>query len=253
MPEWTWDTEDFAALWYDDANDRFPRPLKYLSRFAHQNELDRHRSTVRARYSHDELTAIRAALHTLSTSDMRIEIYGGTRKHRDSTGDVKEYRIIGARNTFHAVVASKVSAAKPSAHPPAHLPPRNPRQPHRRRHPGLPTRQSTPVTFYPNDLRPQQDTYLHDNARNTPRERYKRLIHRPADGGANAELYVGPLYTRPDPTAALQWYDFTGDGRYTDIRTHNITIRPTTPTDLTTTFTTWLNRATQRLREQASW
>ncbi|MBF6211705.1 ESX secretion-associated protein EspG [Nocardia puris] len=250
MLEWTWDPEDFAALWYSDANDRFPRPLKYLSRFAFQNDFARHRLTVRGRYPAGELERIELALHTLSTSEMRIEILGGTRKHKDSTGDVKQYRIVGARNRFSAVVAFQtvraevngpirlraVSTESLAAHIVRSIPACRP---------GL----EPPATFHPGDLRADQGTYLRDNARNTPRERYRRLLHRPADGGGSAGLRVGPLHSRPEAVETLQWWDISGDGRYTESTGQNITVRPTTPAELGATFTGWLDRAERRLRD----
>ncbi|MET8775840.1 ESX secretion-associated protein EspG [Nocardia sp. NPDC004654] len=250
MPDWNWDPEDFAALWYSDANDRFPRPLKYLSRFAVQNDFDQHRLRVRASYSGGELEEIELAMHTLSTSDMRIEILGGSRKHKNSTGDVKQYRIIGARNHSHAVVAFQTVRAEENG--PIRLRTCGPESlavQIVRTLPPCPPGKRPPATFHPDDLRPNRDTYLRDNARNTPREQYQRLLGRPADGGGSAGLRVGPLHTRPEAEDTVQWYDIAEDGRYTEIRAQHVSVRPTTPADLATTFATWLDRAAQRLRD----
>jgi hypothetical protein len=95
----------------------------------------------------------------------------------------------------------------------------------------------------------RRDGYLQDTARNTPREQYQRLVGRPVDGGGSAVLLVGPLHTLSKPANVLQWHDITDDGRYTEIRTQHITVRPTTPTDLATQFTTWIDRALKRLEE----
>ncbi|WP_107654889.1 ESX secretion-associated protein EspG [Nocardia suismassiliense] len=113
MTEWTWEPDDFAALWYSDAHDRFPGPLRYTSRFALRDEFAAHRHAVRDRYTADELEEIQLALHTLGTSDVRIEILGGTSKHKKSTGrdDLREYRIIGARNAYHAVTLMQAGTA----------------------------------------------------------------------------------------------------------------------------------------------
>jgi len=250
MPEWTWDTETFAALWYSDGNDRFPRPLKYLSRFAFENEFDQFRHAVRTRYTADELEEIELAMHTLSTSDMRIEILGGTRKHKGGTGEVKQYRILGARNPFHAVVAFQAVQGEDNG--PIRLRTCRPESLAVAIAKTIPARdpgKQPSATFHPDDLRPSQGTYLQDNARNSPREQYRRLLGRPADGGGSAGLRVGPLHARPEPTNTLQWYDIADDGRYTETHTQHITVRPTRPTDLATAFTTWLDRAAQRLRE----
>ncbi|MGV9540180.1 hypothetical protein [Nocardia beijingensis] len=40
---------------------------------------------------------------TLTTSDLRIEILGGTTKHKGRDGSVRRYRIVGARTKHQAV------------------------------------------------------------------------------------------------------------------------------------------------------
>lgn len=50
----------------------------------------------------------------------------------------------------------------------------------------------------------------------------------------------------------MRWYDISGDGRYTERRTaDHIKIRPTTPQELSLQFTSWIDGAVQRLREDA--
>lgn len=243
MPEWTWDTEDFAALWYSEAHDRFPRPLKYLSRFATENAFARHRDTVRAGYSGDELEKIGLALHTLSTSAYRIEILGGTRE-RDTRDIVHEYRIVGTRNHYHAVVLRQV--CRGAEHGPIHCRLIRPES-----LPGalagvVPARApgTRPAdTFHPEDLEHTRGGYLEDNAHNGPRERYRRLLRRPAEGGGSAGLRIGPLYTRPDATRTVQWYDIADDGRYTETRGRHITVRPAGRDELTTRFASWVDYA----------
>ncbi|MET9024120.1 ESX secretion-associated protein EspG [Nocardia sp. NPDC004168] len=250
MAEWTWDPDDFAALWYGDAHDRIPSPLRYTSRFAFRDDFAAHRAAVWQRYSADELDEIAAAFRTLGDSDLRIEILGGTCKHKNSTGpdDIREYRILGARDTYRAVVLSQAGNQHehgpirarlfPAEQLPARLVNAIP--------PCAPGAEK-PATFHPDDLVPRRDTYLQDNARNTPREQYQRLLGRPVDGGGTAVLITAPLHTHTKPTKVLQWHDITTDGRYTEHRTDHITVRPTTPTDLTTHFTTWIDQALQRL------
>ncbi|WP_454196143.1 ESX secretion-associated protein EspG [Nocardia sp. Marseille-Q1738] len=250
MAEWTWEPDDFAALWYGDAHDRFPSPLRYTSRFTFRDDFDAHRTAVRTRYSADELDEINAAMHTLSTSELRIEILGGTCKHKNSTGrdDLREYRILGARTNYHAVVLSQAgnqheqSPIRVRMFPADQLPTRLVNA-----IPACKPGTERPATFHPDDLTPRRDTYLQDNARNTPREQYLRLLGRPADGGGIAVLLPAPLHTHAKPAKVLQWHDISNDGRYTEHRTHHITVRPTTPTDLTTHFTTWIDQALHHL------
>ncbi|MGK8490371.1 ESX secretion-associated protein EspG [Nocardia asiatica] len=255
MAEWTWEPDDFAALWYGDAHDRIPGPLRYTSRFAFRDDFDAHRAAVWQRYSADELDEINAAFHTLGDSDLRIEILGGTCKHKNTTGphDIREYRILGARDAYRAVVLSQAGNQRehgpirvrmfPADQLPARLVNAIP--------PCAPGGEK-PAMFHPHDLTSRRDTYLQDNARNTPREQYQRLLGRPVDGGGTAVLITAPLHTRTKPTKVLQWHDISDDGRYTEHRADHITVRPTTPTDLTTHFTTWIAQALDRLEATRS-
>lgn len=247
MPEWTWDTEDFAALWYSEAHDRFPRPLKYLSRFTTENAFARHRMEVRARYSGDELERIGLALHTLSTSEYRIEILGGSTA--DATG-ITEYRIVGARNHRYAVTLTQ--RCRTGEYGPVHTHLARAESLPRalvRALPDRPAGTRPAETFHPGDLEPARDHHLQDNSHNSPRERYRRLLRRPSVGGGSAGLRIGHFHTRPDATRTIQWYDIADDGRYTETRGRHITVRPADPGDLTTRFTAWLDDADRRLRD----
>nr|WP_198428280.1 ESX secretion-associated protein EspG [Nocardia bovistercoris] len=251
-----WEPDDFAALWYGHAHDRFPSPLRYTSRFTTRDEARAHRTAVRARYSAAELDEIRLATHTLGTSRVRVEILGGTCRHKRSTGrdDLREYRIIGARTDYHAVTL--MQSGTEHEHGPIRLRLLRPEQ--------LPTRvaaeipscapgKAAPETFHPDDLDPPRDRYLRDNARNTPRERYRRLVARPADGGGTAVLLTGLPHAQSAPSEVMQWHDITDDGRYTELRGTHITVRPTTFADLGAHFTNWFDKAWQRLHPGDEW
>ncbi|WP_225725502.1 MULTISPECIES: ESX secretion-associated protein EspG [unclassified Nocardia] len=255
MPEWTLETDDFAALWYSAANDRFPRPLNYLSSLTHENDVVAHRTAVRSRYPRDELEEIELALHTLSTSDLRIEILGGTHKYKGSIGEAKEYRIVGARNPYRAVVLSqavlgerngpiRVRMFRPESLPTAVV----------KAVPACEPGKQKSATFHPDDLRPRRDGYL-QHSRRSPREQYERLLQRPANGGGAAGLLIGPLHSRPEPVNTVQWYDIIDDGRYVELVDRHVSVRPATPEDLIALFTGWIDRALQRLRddENARW
>ncbi|MFC9435066.1 ESX secretion-associated protein EspG [Nocardia sp. NPDC057030] len=249
MAEWNWEPDDFAALWYSDAHDRFPNPLRYTSRFALRDEFAAHRQAVRARYSADELEEIQLALHTLGTSDLRIEILGGTNKHRNSTGsdDVREYRIVGARNSYHAVTLMQGGTDR--EHGPIRVRMFRPETLPARIVQAIPACKpgnAAPATFHPDDIAPRRSGHFEDVARQTPREQYRRLLGRPTDGGGTAVLLAAPLSALAQPSNVLQWHDITGDGRYTEIRGPHITVRPTAPADLTTHFATWIDRALER-------
>lgn len=253
MSEWSWATDDFAALWYSEARDRIPSPLRYTSRFRLRDEFAAHRRAVSERYDPDERDEIDAALGTLADAEIRIEVLGGSSRHRQSTGpdDVRQYRIVGARTAFRAVTA--VQYGTDAEHGPIRL--------RMSRAEDLPARlaaaipgcragSAEPATFHPDDLRQSRDSYLEDNGHNTPRDRYRRLLGRPADGGGSAMLLAGPLNRLDPPLAAVQWYDITGDGRYTERRGAHVSVRPTTTADLAGVFAGWIERADRRLREE---
>ncbi|KZM69626.1 hypothetical protein AWN90_07545 [Nocardia terpenica] len=247
MAEWDWETDDFAALWYSDANDRFPRPLAYTSRLPTNDEVAAHRIAVRDRYDTEESERINLAFHTLTTSQLRIEILG------ESTtlgkGTPREYRIVGARTPYHAVMLTQTAAdgthgrIRCRLFRPEHLAPRLARV-----LPSFPSGTASPETFNIEDLRQRTDN--HGYSRTSARERFERLAERPTDGGGVAGLLTGPIHSRPDPWYTAQWLDIAGDGRYLQQRTReHLTMRPATTADLTTLFTAWIDRVLQRLRE----
>lgn len=251
MAEWSWETDEFAAFWLGDAHDRIPGPLRYTSRFALDDEAEAHRTAVRERYSADELDDIHAALRTLGVCDIRVEILGGSCLHHNSTGrnDLREYRVLGARAGDRAVVLTQHGTDR--EHGPIRLRAFDSAQLPGRLTQAVPACRAgarRPEVFHPGDLAPRRDGYAQDNARNTPRERYQRLLGRPSDGGGTAALFTGPLYKRSAPARLLQWYDISGDGRYTEERAGNITVRPAAPADFTRHFTDWITQALDRLR-----
>ncbi|MEV6137978.1 ESX secretion-associated protein EspG [Nocardia sp. NPDC051990] len=252
MAEWTWEPDDFAALWFSPANDRFPNPLRFTSRFAHRDDFDAHRATMRERYSSDELEQIQLALHTLTTSTIRIQILGGTTQHKNPAGGVRVYRIVGARTDHHAMSLAQATFGDTNGpircrlfsleHLPAQLtsslPPCTPGT-------------NPPTTFHSADIHGRPDGHMETSTRNSPRERYQRLLNRRADGGGSALLHTGPANKLTTSVTTVQWHDITNDGRYTELRGPHITVRPTTPADLATLFTTWIDRVTRRHREAA--
>ncbi|WP_433603710.1 hypothetical protein ACQPXH_04075 [Nocardia sp. CA-135953] len=57
----------FRRTRFGPANDRFPNPLRFTSRFAHRDDFEAGRVTMRERYSRDEFEEIQLALQTLTT------------------------------------------------------------------------------------------------------------------------------------------------------------------------------------------
>ncbi|MQY31688.1 ESX secretion-associated protein EspG [Nocardia aurantia] len=247
--EWDWDPDDFAVLWNSDAHDRFPRPLDYTSRFRTTNQVAAHRAAVRAGYSRDETDLIRLAFHTLDTADLRIEILGDSATL--GNGEVRRYRILGARTTDHAVLLTQTATA--TAHgrircrifTPAELAPRL-------AHilPRHPAGTEPPETFHRADL---SATAAPDDHRPDPRRRLRRRIRRAAGGGV-AALVTGPLYAEPIPLFTGQWLDIPEDGRYLQLMTRDhLTLRPAAVGDLTDLFTTWIDHTLQRRRPDEAW
>ncbi|MBO0853538.1 MAG: ESX secretion-associated protein EspG [Nocardia sp.] len=245
MPEWYWEGDDFAALWYSDANDRIPNILRYTSKFTYQGDFERHRADVLCRYDTDEFERIQHALNTLTHSDMRIEIPGGTSKYKGSRGVDRIHRIIGARTDHYGAIlyqrtqgdtdglirlrlcradhlATRVVEALPNR-PPGKRP---------------------TLTVHPQDLQ----HIRRSPTGTTPAERYQKLIAE-LDGGAGAQLLVGAFNSEPAPTNRVQWYDVTDDGRYLETRGEHITVRPVSAKDLAARFDGWIERELERRRE----
>ncbi|WP_245402274.1 ESX secretion-associated protein EspG [Nocardia albiluteola] len=250
MAEWRWETDDFAALWLGDARDRLPSPMGYTSRFPTLDEVHYHRQAVHSRYDRDERDQIELAFQTLTTAELRIEIEGQSTTL--GNGTPKEYRILGGRTAYHAVMLTQT--ADPDARDTVEGPIRcrmfRPEQLPARLAavvPSFPAGQGRPDTFHLQDLRGRPaESY----ARNTPRDRYDRMYRQPMDGGGTAALLTGSLFHHPAPWHLTRWVDIARDGRYLVQQTReHLTVRPATPNDLTTCFATWIERAQQRLRE----
>ncbi|WP_278261105.1 ESX secretion-associated protein EspG [Nocardia sp. AG03] len=228
MTAWTLDPDDFAAHWYSDAVDRFPRPLHYLSRFPYQQDFDNHRARLLASYTRDELSELRRAIDTATTATWHIEISGSTTKTRDNT--TAQYRIHATHNGYQAVILDQIIRNGHDGPITIHLGrPENLPQRLTTYLPKLAPGTHPAVTFPTRDTKPNHDTYLEDVAHNSPHERYRRFIDRPTHGGGSAALYQGTILDRPTPTHTLEWRDFTDDGRYTITRNpHELTFKPAT-------------------------
>ncbi|MFE3545660.1 ESX secretion-associated protein EspG [Nocardia sp. NPDC059177] len=257
MTPWTFDPETFAAHWYSDANDRFPSPLKYLSRYRTEDEFAQFRSRIRADLHRSEREEIDLALHTLTTSQTRIEIVGCTVKHHSSTGadDSKEYRIVGARDHHRAVLAFQGGRSAEygdirlrlfgpdrlgdqlTGAVPACVPGRQP-----------------PATFHPQDLEPDAGGYFDDVRRDSARGKYQRLLGTRGDGYGIARLYIGTARSAADHSGVVRWFDVTGDGRYVETRGQHVTVRPGSREELTARFVNWVDRAGRQLdRQDSDW
>ncbi|MCX4097098.1 ESX secretion-associated protein EspG [Nocardia sp. alder85J] len=244
MAEWAWEPDDFAALWENDANDRFPFPLGYVSRFRTNGEVAAHRELVRGRYDADETELIQLAFHTLAAADLRIEIIGASTVLGE--GELHEYRMVGARNAYHAVLLSQTVAdgiegtIRCRLFRPEQLPTRMARL-----LPAYPAGAGKPDTFHLDDLRAAA-------VPNEAAQRFQRKFDRPSAGGGSAVLRTGPLHGRPTPHNAVQWLDLVGDGRYLQLRTtEHVSVRPATPAAITACFAAWIDRRLRRLRADA--
>ncbi|WP_063065847.1 ESX secretion-associated protein EspG [Nocardia violaceofusca] len=246
MAEWSWDPDDFAVLWYSDANDRIPVPLRYTSKLATNDEVTAHRAAVRARYGTDEFEQLNLALHTLTTSELRIEIHGESAVL--GKGRPREYRVIGARTPYHAVMLTQTADGDADGPVRCRLFPTDQLAGRLAAIvPGCPPGNGKPGTFHIDDLRGPDDGYT----RNSARDRFHRLTARPLDGTGMAGLLAGYLHSRPEPWNILGWFDVTGDGRYLREQSReHIAIRPAASRDLAAHFETWIDRAVRRLREE---
>ncbi|MQY19494.1 ESX secretion-associated protein EspG [Nocardia macrotermitis] len=248
MAEWSWEPEDFAALWLGDARDRLPSPLSYTSSLPTQDDVRRHRQQVHGRYDADERDLIEVAFRTLTDAELRIQIHGQSRAL--GNGKTRDYRILGARTRFNAMMLTQTAdpgqdgvdgTVRCRLFRTEQLAPRLANIV-----PSFPPGKEKPDTFHFEDIRRPAQGF----SRNTPRDRYDRLSKRPVDGGGTAALFTGSVFHTLNPWYAVQWVDVGRDGRYLQQRTReHLTIRPASPQDLTTTFQTWIERALERLRE----
>ncbi len=243
--------DDFAALWFSDANDRFPPLLHYSSRFEYREQYEAHRARVREGLSDDEMDKIEHAFRTVTTGDVRIEILGGTTRGRTGTGVIHEYRVLGVRAASHAVIL--VQAPTGGADGSIHMltcQPESIGTQLAKAIPPLRPGQRRPATFHHQDFRSATDGYVRDAARESARAEFKRLLRRPIDGGGCAEVFVGTINDRNGAWDSIQWHDVSEDGRYTERHTDDhIEVRPTTPQELARNFTLWVQDSAQWLRE----
>ncbi|GEM29747.1 hypothetical protein NN3_07540 [Nocardia neocaledoniensis NBRC 108232] len=246
MSEWTWDPDDFAALWLNDGRDRFPRPLHFTSRFRYREDFDAHARGVRARYTGEESSAIELALNTLAAATIRVEVFAET-----GPSGSHVHRIVGARDLHNAVIAAQtvidgvdgpiwVRRGRPenlgkgiaSRIPPC--------APGRRR----------AEEFFTRDLEPDYNNHFTDVAHNTPIERYNRVVAHPRSGSGSAAIRTGDINTRTDPERYIEWLDMADDGRYIVHRTRErLTIESGDTAALATIVTGWIDRALERQRE----
>ncbi|MFE6920246.1 ESX secretion-associated protein EspG [Nocardia sp. NPDC057663] len=250
MSEWNWEPDDFAALWLNEARDRFPRPLHFTSRFRYREGFDEHCRAVRGRYTADETAAIDRALRTLETSVLRVEVFaetGAARSHNHT-----QHRIIGVRDLYYAVIAAQtvidgvdgpiwVRQGRPE----------NLGKGIASRVPDCAPGRQRPEELHPRELEYERDNYFVDVARNTPRERYLRLIDRPMTGSGSASIRAGNLHSRSDPTHFIEWLDYADDGRYLQRRTvDSIHITPGDNTALASQLTRWIDAHLRAMRDQ---
>ncbi|WP_063056992.1 ESX secretion-associated protein EspG [Nocardia salmonicida] len=249
MNEWTWEPDDFAALWLNDGQDRFPGPLGYTSRFPTVEEAQAHRAAVVARYDRDETELIQLAFHTLTNCDLQVRIVGESTRLGGNRR--RMYRLLAAQTTHHAVLLSQTvtddveERIRCRLFRPDNLPSRIANL-----FPEFSAGRSPSQTFHVDDIAParrgRNDTY-----RDSPSKQFERLLSQPRDGGGIAELLPGPLNARVESWYNAQWFDILDDGRYLARRNREqVQVLPATDGDLRTLFTNWIDRALSRLRER---
>ncbi|MFG1768151.1 ESX secretion-associated protein EspG [Nocardia salmonicida] len=249
MSEWTWEPDDFAALWLNDAHDRFPSPLGYTSRISTISEERAHHTAVRARYDREETELIQLAFHTLAKCDLQIKIVGeSTRLGGDQR---RTYRLLAAQTAHHAVLLSQTvtegveERIRCRMFRPDSLPNRIANL-----LPGVAAGRTPGQTFHFDDIDPRRSG-RHDSYRDSPRKQFERILARPLDGGGIVELLPGPLNARSESWYSAQWFDINDDGRYLLRRDREqVQVRPAASEDLRALFTNWIDRTLSRLRER---
>lgn len=248
MASWSFDAEEFAALWFGPANDRMLYPLDYLSRFTHVNERDAHWARIRRDWSEQgrldwaEADLVTRAFTVLTDPQAWVEVHGVY----DRVGPI---RVAAARHDQHAALAVQftkrprieVSIISGDRLPAvlANLLPRHP--------PG--TRR--PETFEAKDLRPGNQPVVRHPGEPTPLERYHQLLRRPAAGAGLITIFRGPRNNGAGPARKVgtaRWYDLE-DGRYLETGYRTRTVRPADLTALQTVITRLLDHALTEYRE----
>ncbi|WP_433665208.1 ESX secretion-associated protein EspG [Nocardia sp. CA-128927] len=248
MATWSFDDEEFAALWFGPANDRMLYPLDYLSRFTHVNERDEHWTRVRHDWSEhgrlgwEEADLLRRAFAVLTDPEAWVEVHG----FYDAVGPV---RVAAARHHRHAALAvqftqrARIEVSVTSAEKlPAVLAKLLPK--HRRG-------QRPAETFQAADLRPEAQPMIRYTNESTPRERYQRLLAGDAVGAGLITVFRGPRHNGPAPArkiGTLRWYDLE-EGRYMETGTRTLTVRPADNTALHRVIARLLDHAITEYRE----
>ncbi|KZM69782.1 ESX secretion-associated protein EspG [Nocardia terpenica] len=249
MASWSFDAEEFAALWFGPANDRMLYPLGYLSQFSHVNERDLHWARVRCEYSEQgrlswgEADLLRRAFAVLTEPETWAEVHGAC----DAAGPI---RVCAARHDRHGVLAVQFTR-RPRIHVtittadalPAALTTLLPRRP-----PG--TRRAE--AFVAADLYPERQPVIRYTGDSTPLERYRRLIRRPATGAGVVTVFRGPRHrgTRPPrKVGTVRWYDIESDGRYMETGTRTLTVQPADADALQSVCARLLDHALTEYRE----
>ncbi|WP_040823035.1 ESX secretion-associated protein EspG [Nocardia jiangxiensis] len=226
MATWSFEDEEFAALWFGPANDRMLYPLHYLSRFGHVNERDtfweqvQHKYSEQGRLSWNQADLLRRAFTVLTDPEVWAEIHGVS----DQAGPI---RVAAARHDRHAALAiqftrrprielSIVSSDRLSAVLAGVLPQCSP---------GMRPAQA----FAAADLYPERQSALHYTGESTPLQRYRHLVRRPAGGAGVVTVFRGPRNRggeQPHKVGAVRWYDIHEDGRYMETGNRTVTVQP---------------------------
>ncbi|MBB5917019.1 hypothetical protein BJY24_005931 [Nocardia transvalensis] len=249
MASWSFDEEEFAALWYGPANDRMLYPLNYLSRFGHVNERDAFWAGVRQEYSErgrlswNEADLLRRAFTVLTDPEVWAEIHGVS----DQAGPI---RVAAARHDRHAALAmqflrrERIELSITSADRlPDRLTMLLSEQP-----PGSRPAQA----FVAADLYPEHQPVLRYTGESTPLQRYRDLVRRPATGAGVITVFRGPRrqgLRPPRKVGTVRWYDIEDDGRYMETGTRTLTVRPADTSAVRSAVTRLLDHALTEFRD----
>ncbi|MFI9505543.1 ESX secretion-associated protein EspG [Nocardia sp. NPDC052566] len=248
MASWSFESEEFAALWFGPANDRMLYPLDYLSRFPHINERDeywarvRHDWSERGRLSWDEADLLTRAFTVLTTPEAWLEIHG----FYDAVGPI---RVAAARHARHAAFAAQFTVRPrievsiiPDDKLPAVLTRLLPKHP-----PG----RGRPQRFDAVALRPENQPLGRRTGEPTPLQCYERLVRRPSTGAGLITVFRGPRHNALAPArkvGTVRWYDLP-DGRYLETGTRTLTVRPGDIPTLQTIISRLLDHAVTEYRD----
>lgn len=241
MGVWRLDSDQFAALWLGDANEFFPDPLVYTSRFRFLDEWGVFRARTRLEHSVAEFDGLHRALAMMTGAKVSVRVVGA------APGRVVTVRMLGCRDDAAAVVVSQLPATGRASGDlvlrtgmadelavmlARSMPPARPGH-----KPG--------GRFYRSDIEPGSQLMLTRVMGKSPGELYRDITDTPRTLSVSVEGRYGPGWAASEPVSSFDVLDVEADGRYASHGDDPIVIAPADAPELAKLFRTTIARAAE--------